>query len=96
MMTVQEIKNVRGVPEQRDRKTWIWEQVSLLILGLTIIGQITVGAWFILGQALWCAANITAVLRNIALKRPLADCVKDGVMLAITVGIIICWALGIY
>ena len=96
-MIVQEIKNVRGVPEQKnDRKTWVWEQVSLLILGLTIIGQITVGAWFIFGQALWCAANITAVLRNIALKRPLADCVKDGVMLAITVGIITCWALGIY
>ena len=96
-MTVQEIKNVRGVPEQKnDRKTWVWEQISLLILGLTIIGQITVGAWFIFGQALWCAANITAVLRNIALKRPLADCVKDGVMLAITIGIITCWALGIY
>lgn len=96
-MTVQEIKNVRGVPEQKnDRKMWVWEQISLLILGLTIIGQITVGAWFILGQALWCAANITAVLRNIALKRPLADCVKDGVMLAITIGIITCWALGIY
>ena len=96
-MTVQEIKNVRGVPEQKsDRKTWVWEQISLLILGLTIIGQITVGAWFILGQALWCAANITAVLRNIALKRPLAACVKDGVMLAITIGIIVCWALGIY
>ena len=47
-MTVQEIKNVRGVPEQKsDRKTWVWEQISLLILGLTIIGQITVGAWFI-------------------------------------------------
>ena len=89
-MTVQEIKNVRGVPEQKnDRKTWVWEQISLLILGLTIIGQISVGAWFILGQALWCAANITAVLRNIALKRPLADCVKDGVMLAITIGIIV-------
>ena len=96
-MIVQEIKNVRGVPEQKsDRKAWVWEQVSLLILGLTIIGQITVGAWFIFGQALWCAANITAVLRNIALKRPLADCVKDGVMLAITIGIIVCWALGIY
>ena len=96
-MIVQEIKNVRGVPEQKsDRKTWVWEQISLLILGLTIIGQITVGAWFIFGQALWCAANITAVLRNIALKRPLADCVKDGVMLAITIGIITCWALGIY
>lgn len=96
-MTVQEIKNVREVPAQKnDRKTWVWEQISLLILGLTIIGQITVGAWFILGQALWCAANITAVLRNIALKRPLADSVKDGVMLAITIGIIVCWALGIY
>ena len=96
-MTVQEIKNVRGVPEQKsDRKTWVWEQMSRLILGLTIVGQSTVGAWFILGQALWCAANITAVLRNIALKRPLADCVKDGVMLAITIGIIVCWALGIY
>ena len=92
-----QITNVRDVPEQKsDRKMWLWEQVSLLVLGLTIVGQITVGAWFILGQALWCAANVTAVLRNIALKRPIADCVKDGVMLAITIGIIICWALGIY
>ena len=44
-----QITNVREMPEQKsDRKTWAWEQVSLLILGLTIVGQITVGAWFIL------------------------------------------------
>lgn len=91
-----EIKNVRVMPEEKHGREWLWEQVSLLVLGLTIIGQITVGAWFIFGQAVWCAANVTAVLRNIALKRPLADCVKDGVMLAITIGIITCWTFGIY
>ena len=98
-MTMNEITNVRDnatIKTQEEKKAWAWEQVQLITLGLTIIGQITVGQWFIFGQALWCAANVTAVLRNIALKRPLADCVKDGVMLAITIGIIICWALGIY
>lgn len=92
-----EIKNVRPIEKtDKERSVWVWEQISLVVLALTIVGQITVGAWFILGQALWCAANVTACLRNIALKRPAADCVKDAVMLAITVGIIICWYLGIY
>lgn len=92
-----EITNVRPIEKTKaERKTWAWEQVSLVVLALTIVGQITVGAWFILGQALWCGANVTACVRNIALKRPVADCVKDAVMLAITIGIIVCWHLGIY
>ena len=98
-MTMNEITNVRNnatIKTQEEKKAWVWEQVQLITLGLTIIGQITVGQWFIFGQALWCAANVTACVRNIMLRRPFADCLKDGVLLAITIGIITAWALGAY
>lgn len=92
-----EIKNVREVPTTKEEnRLYRWETIQLLTLGLTIIGQIVVGQWFILGQAAWLAANVVACCRNIALKRPIPDCVKDAAMLAITLGIIIAYFLGMY
>ena len=67
----------------------MWENIHYLVLALTIIGQITVGGNFILGQSLWLVANIITVTRSFKLDRPTADKVKDCALLAITVGIVV-------
>ena len=74
----------------------IWENLQLLVLMLTIAGQLFVGVAFFIGQGLWCGANLIAVMRDFALGRPLADVVKDSVMLIITVSLITLRLLGLY
>lgn len=95
-MTYNEITNVREMPEGKSNLRKVFENLQYLNLGLTIIGQITVGSLFILGQGLWLVANIIAVVRDFVLQRPSADIVRDSVMTAITVGIIAIWLLGAY
>lgn len=65
-------------------KVLVWENLQLLGLALTIFGQITVGAWYLVGQGVWLAANLIAVARNFALHRATADKIKDITLTAIT------------
>ena len=65
------------------------ENLQYLVLVALIVGQCTVGASFYLGQCVYLFANIVAVYRSFALKRPAADKVKDTACLAITAGLII-------
>ena len=74
----------------------IWENLQLLVLMLTIAGQLFVGVAFFIGQGLWLVANAIAVARNFVLKRPVADLIKDGIMFAITLSLIILRAIGLY
>ena len=82
--------------EKKSLSRVIWENLQLLVLMLTVAGQIFVGIAFFIGQGLWLVANIIAVARNFVLHRPIADLVKDGTMLAITATLIVARALGIY
>lgn len=75
--------------QKKDKKTLFFENLQLLGLALTIIGQCLVGIWFLVGQVLWLLANTIAVARNFVLKRPLADKIKDVVLTAITLSLII-------
>lgn len=71
----------------------MWENIHYLVLVLTIVGQITVGGNFIVGQSIWLIANIITVTRCFVLKRPTADKVKDCTLLAITLGIVVYYIL---
>lgn len=83
-------KNENNVTTQKkDMKTLIWENLQLLVLALTIIGQITVGIWFLVGQGIWFISNIITVVRDFVLKRPAADKIKNIALTAITAGLII-------
>lgn len=75
--------------EKKPLKVTIWENMQLLGLTLTIIGQVTVGAWFLVGQGLWLVANLIAVTRNFILKRAMADKIKDITLTGITIGLIL-------
>ena len=82
--------------KQERRKIDVVENMQYITLALTVVGQITVGSIFLLGQGCWLVANIIAVARDFILKRPTADKVKDAAMLGITVGLVIAGLLGVY
>lgn len=63
--------------------------ILYIAMAMTIIGQITVGHSFFIGQGLFLAANIIYLLRDFRLKRPVADKVKNSCFTAITLGIIV-------
>lgn len=91
-----EIKNIKYTDNPKDKKTIIWENLQLFVLGLTILGQITVGAIFILGQGIWLVANLITLIRDFILQRPIADKVKNATLTAITCGLCVLWCLGIF
>lgn len=64
-------------------------QIGFAVMFLLIIGQCTVGEWFIFGQVVYLIANVGSVIRDFYLKRPLSDKVKNICFSGITVGLIL-------
>lgn len=86
---MKEIKNIRFHNNSQTNATVkTWENIQFLVLILTIVGQVTVGASFIIGQSVWLIANTIALVRDFALKRPIADKTKNATLWAITCGLI--------
>ena len=90
-MTPNEIKNVRQMPADRKQKRIAFvENLQLLGLGLTIIGQVLVRFDLALvAQSLWLAANAIALGRDFYLQRPWADKIKNASLLALTLALVI-------
>lgn len=66
------------------------ENLQLLGLGLTIIGQVLVRFDFILlTQVIWLIANLIALGRDFYLERPAADKIKNACLTALTAGLVI-------
>ena len=72
---------------------WAWVQLQYMVLALTILGQVTVGASYLLGQGVWMVANVASLARDFALKRPASDKVKDAAMCGLTLGLIIAYQI---
>ncbi len=56
---------------------------------LTVIGQCTVGTAFYVGQGAYLLANIINCARDVVLRRPRADKIKNFTFLGITMGLIL-------
>ena len=94
-VNMNEISNVRPMPqEQKSTARKVWENLQYMNLALTIGGQVIIGGSYLIGQGAWLIANIIAVARDIVLKRPAADIVKDVCMTALTAGLIVFYLLG--
>lgn len=65
-----------------------WNRALYFVLAALILGQMTVGISFFVGQGLYLAANAVSVARDFALDRPASDKVKNVCMLTITIGLI--------
>ena len=70
-------------------KNMVWEIVGYINLMLCIIGQITVGYWYLFAQFIYISANIIGIVRNFKLGLPMANKVKDIVFTGITLALII-------
>lgn len=77
----------------QERNISFWENLQYLNLFLTIAGQVIVGPAYLIGQSAWLIANLIAVARDIILKRPKADLVRDVCMTGITIGLIIAYLI---
>lgn len=63
--------------------------LAYIAIVLTVIGQVTVGQNFYLGQIAYLVANIVNCTRDVILKRPKADKIKNFTFLGITIGLIV-------
>lgn len=70
-------------------KTTVFERLQYLVFILLIVGQVTIGKNYILGQSAYLMANVISVTRCFVLKRPKADKVKDFGCTGITVGCLV-------
>lgn len=66
-----------------------WDNIGYVIMALLLIGQVTVGWLFMVGQGAYLLGNVINVIRDYRLNRPRADKVKNICFTAITVGLII-------
>ena len=83
------IDKIKKEGSNMKKSTILWETICYITLLLCVIGQITVGWYFIFAQSLYLLANILGVIRDIALKLPRANLVRDIVFAGITVGLIV-------
>ncbi len=98
MTNLNEVKSMRTfkpvVKPSRKTSDVVVENLQLLGLALTIMGQVVIGSSYILGQGLWLVSNLIAIFRDFYLHRPVADKVKNCVLTAITLGLVVTWLLG--
>ena len=69
--------------------TKFWDNIGYLVLILLLIGQVTVGWAFFIGQGAYLIGNIINLVRDFKLDRPKADKIKNTCFTAITIGLII-------
>jgi len=67
----------------------VWKELNYLVLIALITAQCVVKVDFLIGQFVYLFANILAFVRCFILVRPVADKVKDGCMLGITIGLVV-------
>lgn len=66
----------------------VWKELNYLVLIALITAQCVVKVDFLIGQFVYLFANTLAFSRCFILQRPIADKIKDGCMLGITVGLV--------
>lgn len=72
-----------------------WEFVGYTALVGLIIGQITIGFNFWVGQIAYLVADVFILVRCFAIKQEVSDKVKNIAMTAICVGVMIIKFLGV-
>lgn len=71
------------------KNTKFWEFIGYLGLALCLFGQVTIGWFYLTAQFAYLVANITGVIRDIALKLPRSNTVRDVTFTAITIALIV-------
>lgn len=77
-----------------DKKTIFWEAVGYIALFGCIVGQITIGYWYLFAQGVYLFCNVAATVRCFVIKQNNSDKVKNITFTAITLSLIIIRLLG--
>ena len=89
-MTVAMTEEITITEEKTRKHIKFVENLQLLGLALTIVGQVLVRFDLALvAQLIWLAANIIALGRDFYLYRPAADKIKNAALTALTAGLVI-------
>ena len=75
------------------KKETIWEIIGYVLLAGLVIGQVTIGYWYLFAQFVYLICNITNVVRDFAQSMPTSYKVKDICFSALTLSLIIIWIL---
>lgn len=73
------------------KKKIFWELMGYITLTGLIIGQITVGYWYLFAQLIYLFCNAVNVIRDFSEHMPYSYRVKDICFTAITIGLICIW-----
>lgn len=76
------------------KKNVIWEIMGYIALGLLIVGQVTIGFSFWVGQVAYLVADIIVTIRCFAVKQEISDKVKNIALTAICIGVMIVKFIG--
>lgn len=71
----------------------VMEVLGYCGIALTIIGQIAVGANYLLGQSCWLVANALFIIKAVRQKQGKAETLRNVIMLAITIGLIVAYSI---
>ena len=71
------------------KKNIMWEIMGYIALGLLIVGQVTIGFSFWIGQIAYLVADIIVTIRCFAVKQETSDKVKNIALTAICIGVMI-------
>lgn len=66
-----------------------WNNMGYLVMALLLIGQVTVGWLFMVGQGAYLVGNALNIVRDFKLGRPASDKVKNICFGAITLGLMV-------
>ena len=75
------------------KKETIWEIIGYVLLAGLVIGQVTIGYWYLFAQFVYLICNVTNVVRDFAQNMPTSYKVKDICFSALTLSLIIIWIL---
>jgi hypothetical protein len=74
----------------------IYEIAGYIAIALTVVGQIVINMSAIMGQSLWMVANILYLIKAVKQNMGKAEIIRNVIMSAITTGLIILCALGVF
>ena len=74
-------------------KETIWEIIGYILLAGLVIGQVTIGYWYLFAQFVYLICNVTNVVRDFAQNMPTSYKVKDICFSALTLALIIIWVI---
>ena len=72
-----------------------WENLQYIVLVLLIVGQATVGSWFVFGQCVYLSANVISIIRSYAQGKQKPDKIKEVAMFGLTVALLLIKYFGI-